>query len=65
MTELNITGMTCGHCVAAVKKALEAVDGVAHAEVELSSGRARVEGNAQPEALIQAVVREGYQAVAT
>jgi len=33
---LAITGMTCGHCVAAVKKALAAVPGVEAVEVTLS-----------------------------
>lgn len=30
---LEITGMMCGHCEMAVKKALEAVDGVESADV--------------------------------
>ena len=30
---MKIEGMMCGHCEAAVKKALEALDGVASAEV--------------------------------
>ena len=37
---LEIDGMSCGHCVAAVKQALEAVDGV---DVEnVSVGQARI-----------------------
>ena len=39
---LAITGMTCGHCVAAVKKALAAVPGVETVEVTLSPPRAAV-----------------------
>jgi len=38
--ELQIEGMTCGHCVAHVEKALRSLDGVAKVEVEI--GRARV-----------------------
>ena len=63
MTELQITGMTCGHCTAAVKKALEKVAGVASADVDLAAGRAKVSGTAPVDALIAAVVDEGYQAV--
>ena len=63
MTTLRITGMTCGHCSAHVKKALEQVAGVRAAEVDLSSGLARVEGEAVPAGLIAAVEEEGYQAV--
>ncbi len=39
---MKIEGMMCGHCEAAVKKALEAVDGVASAEVSHTSGTAVV-----------------------
>ena len=39
---MKIEGMMCGHCEAAVKKALEAVDGVASAEVSHTSGTAIV-----------------------
>ena len=40
--KMNITGMMCGHCEARVKKALEAVEGVDHAEVSHESGTATV-----------------------
>lgn len=62
MTELKIEGMTCGHCSAAVKKALEGVDGVTAADVDLAAGRARVQGAADPAVLIAAVHDEGYRA---
>ena len=39
---MKIEGMMCGHCEAAVKKALEAIDGVASAEVSHVSGTAVV-----------------------
>ena len=39
---MKIEGMMCSHCEAAVKKALEAVDGVASAEVSHTSGTAVV-----------------------
>ncbi|MBB6099724.1 copper chaperone CopZ [Deinobacterium chartae] len=62
--ELNITGMTCGHCQAGVTRALKAVPGVADAQVDLQTGRATVYGDARPEALIAAVLEEGYGAQA-
>ncbi|MCF8239276.1 MAG: heavy metal translocating P-type ATPase [Saprospiraceae bacterium] len=37
-----ITGMTCDHCVGAVRKALESIDGVTSAEVTLNPPRANV-----------------------
>ena len=38
--KMEIEGMMCGHCEAAVKKALEAVDGVESAEVSHEKGTA-------------------------
>lgn len=60
-TELKITGMTCQHCVRAVKQALELVPGVSSAHVALETGLASVEGHATAETLIRAVLDAGYQ----
>ena len=63
MIELRVTGMTCGHCEAAVRKALEAVPGVTRVvQVDRNSNSAVVEGKADLEALVEAVKEEGYQA---
>lgn len=62
MTTLNITGMTCGHCVKAVEKALSAVPGVQKVAVSLEEGKATVEGSADTQAMIAAVAEEGYSA---
>jgi copper chaperone len=61
-TTLKVTGMTCNHCVAAVKKALERVPGVEEAQVSLDAGEALVSGDADRQALIDAVKSEGYSA---
>ena len=64
MTRLKIEGMTCGHCVMSVKAALAAVPGVAGpVEVSLDRGEAQVGGTAPAEALVAAVVEEGFTAV--
>ena len=60
--ELNVEGMTCGHCQSAVKGALEGVPGVHNATVNLEAGRATVEGSADVQILISAVEDEGYRA---
>ncbi|MBQ8411050.1 MAG: cation transporter, partial [Ruminiclostridium sp.] len=39
---IKIEGMMCGHCEATVKKALEAIEGVANAEVSHEKGTAVV-----------------------
>jgi Copper chaperone len=63
VTKLKIQGMTCGHCEQAVSKALAQVPGVTRV-VEVSRERelAIVEGDAQPQALVAAVIEEGYSA---
>lgn len=61
-TTLSISGMTCGHCVAAVTKALRNVPGVQEANVTLEPQQAVVTGSAAPEALVAAVQDEGYEA---
>ena len=62
MTDLQVTGMTCQHCVHSVTKALKGVAGVRDVSVDLAGGRARVEGEADPQALVRAVQEEGYEA---
>lgn len=63
MIEIKIEGMTCAHCVAAVKKALENVPGVTKViDVDLGRGAARVAGNPATDSLVAAVEEEGYTA---
>jgi copper chaperone len=62
MITLNVDGMTCQHCVRAVTTALQHVAGVANVSVSLEERRARVEGSADPQALLRAVEQEGYKA---
>jgi len=62
---LRIEGMTCGGCVARVERALQSVDGVARARVNLTTEVATVEAaKTAPnrQALIEAVRRAGYDA---
>jgi copper chaperone len=60
---LTITGMSCEHCVKAVKTAAESLPGVASADVNLSAGTASVEYDptaCTPEQLKQAIEEQGY-----
>ena len=64
-TRLQVQGMTCGHCVATVEKALRNQTGVRNASVHLQSGAAEVEydeTSVAPEQLIAAIKEEGYAA---
>ena len=40
MTTVKINGMTCGHCVGAVTKALEGITGLSDVHVNLEKGEA-------------------------
>jgi copper chaperone len=63
MIQLKIDGMSCGHCAAAVRRALAAVPGVREViEVDVGHGLARIEGEVDPERLVAAVEAEGYAA---
>jgi copper chaperone len=63
---MQISGMSCGHCVGAVRKALEAVPGVAVEQVAI--GSAVVEYDAatvDAQRIRQAVEDEGYAVTAS
>jgi len=62
---LSIEGMSCAHCVAHVKEALEGVAGVAKADVKLGKKQAVVEGPSLDDAAMKAAVAEaGYEITA-
>ena len=61
---VTIEGMSCGHCAMRVKKAIEEVPGVTLANVDVTSGKADVEGDALDANMLRgAVVKAGYQPV--
>ena len=62
--KLEISGMSCGHCVSHVKSALEGVEGVSQADVSLESHEAEVTLSSEvaDSDLIAAVEAAGYQA---
>lgn len=40
MASIKINGMSCGHCVASVTKALSEIDGITDVQVDLQKGEA-------------------------
>ncbi len=61
---LNVSGMTCGGCVRSVSKVLNALDGVAKADVSLEKKSAVVdydEAKVNPAQLKRAVEEAGYE----
>jgi copper chaperone len=62
-TTLKIDGMSCEHCVKAVKTALEALDGVTVESVSVGAATVAYDpAVATPEKLAQAVNGAGYGA---
>lgn len=61
---LNVEGMSCKHCVASVRKALEGLDGVREADVNLEDKKARVEldKDLADQILVKAVEDAGFSA---
>ena len=64
MIVLQVEGMSCGNCVAAVTTALTAVCGVEKVvEVSVERKEARVQGSPDPDALVAAIDEAGFDAV--
>ena len=61
---LKVEGMSCNHCVMAVKRALTGLDGVGTVEVDLESGKVTVVGEAlKDDAMKEAIDDAGYEVV--
>ncbi|RMG57814.1 MAG: heavy-metal-associated domain-containing protein [Deltaproteobacteria bacterium] len=60
--KVKIEGMTCQHCVNAVTKALKSLPGVVSVRVSLEEKQAVIEGNPDPEKVLEAIREEGYEA---
>jgi copper chaperone len=65
MKSIKIKGMSCGHCVMAVTKALNAVDGIRDVQVDLKSGVATYEEikMVDPAVVAAAIKKAGYEIV--
>lgn len=62
---INVDGMSCGHCTAAVEGALKSIGGVASVEVSLEAKSAVVtfdEAVTDVDTLINAVEEQGFGA---
>lgn len=61
MLRLKVSGMTCGHCVSAVTRAVKAVPSVADVTVDLERGEVTVRGTPDERAIRAAIAEEGYE----
>jgi copper chaperone len=62
MIDLDVTGMSCGGCAASVTKAIQRFDAAAKVDVDLTTGRVRVDGQVTLEQAIAAVEAAGFGA---
>jgi copper chaperone len=63
--EITVKGMSCGHCAAAVTKALEALPGVSQVQVDLATGRVTfaTANPIAPQELGRVIKSAGYEMV--
>lgn len=63
MLRLKVNGMTCGHCVQAVKKAVEGVAPEAIVDVSLEKGEVTISDNKAIAAdkISHAIAEQGYE----
>jgi copper chaperone len=66
MPEIKVKGMSCGHCAAAVTKALQSLPGVTEVQVDPASGRVVYQSAApvSPADLARVIKAAGYELVA-
>jgi Cu+-exporting ATPase len=60
MYELTVEGMSCGHCVGRVTKAVQGVDAAAQVKVDLASKRVSIDSKAGLEQIVAAIDAAGY-----
>jgi copper chaperone len=62
--EIDVTGMTCGHCSQSVTTELVSLEGVTQVQVDHTTGKALVEADVEisDEQLAAAIAEAGYEA---
>ena len=63
---MKIDGMSCGHCVAQVTKALKAIDGISVEQVGIGTATVSFDPGSTPEARVTGAIEDqGYTVAAT
>ncbi len=62
MTKLNVPDMSCGHCKAAIEKAVAGVDADARVSVDLQNRTVSIDTKIPDATLINALKEGGYNA---
>ena len=61
MDTIKIKGMSCQHCVASTKEALEKIPGITDVTVNLEAGEARYNGAVNLESVKEAIKKIGFE----
>lgn len=64
MTEFNVPDMSCGHCVGAITKAVQALDPQAQVRADLEAKRVSVVSMLPIETVLRLLDEAGYPATA-
>ena len=63
MTEFQVQGMSCQHCVAAVTRSVQEIDPQAQVRVDLDKGKVAIDSTQSEQALKDAIDDAGYTVV--
>ncbi|MGE8362970.1 heavy-metal-associated domain-containing protein [Pseudomonas sp.] len=63
MQVFKVQGMTCGHCVRAIERSIQARDPQAKVTVDLAGAEVRVDSALAADKVLEAILAEGYPAV--
>ncbi len=63
MATVKISGMSCQHCVASTKKALEDIEGISNVQVNLDNAEATYDGDVDQQVIKEAITKIGFELV--
>ena len=61
MYTASVTGMSCGHCVRALTRAIQQRDPDAIVEVDLAQQRVKIAGDLSEQEILAAIVEAGFE----
>ncbi|MES2207793.1 MAG: heavy-metal-associated domain-containing protein [Pseudomonadota bacterium] len=61
MVNLTVSGMSCGHCVNAITKAIQSAYPQAHVNIDLEKKSVCIEGVEEKNNIVKLIEEEGYK----
>ncbi|GGB92517.1 copper chaperone CopZ [Marinobacterium zhoushanense] len=59
--QLKVTGMSCGHCVSTIEKAVKGLDPQAEVSADLAKGEVTVSSNLEVASISDVIREAGYE----